>query len=94
MLPIENEPHFVVQEEETQKETSEDSDDGFNEADEEDIPAENYLEESKNELRESRQPLVINGSNKRELSGSQDSFSTIKTRMQPSVSQYNQQYEH
>ena len=46
-LPVvDNEPHFVVQEEETQKETSES--DGFDEADVDDIPAENYKEESKN----------------------------------------------
>lgn len=42
----------MQEEEETIKETSES--DGFNEADVDDIPTENYKEESKNELRASR----------------------------------------
>jgi len=45
----------VVQEEETQKETSES--DGFEDADADEIPTENYKEESKNELKASIQPL-------------------------------------
>ena len=66
--------NFVVQEEETQKETSES--DGFNDADADEIPTENYMEESKNELRASRQPLI--GSNNREGScRSSESFSTL-----------------
>ena len=76
---VDNEPHFIVQEEETQKETSES--DGFNEADVDDIPTENYKEESKNQLRASRQPLI--GSNKRDqenTSNSNYSLSTLQTR--------------